>query len=68
MVSRETVRYDSGPLDDDEAGLVADALFDFFDEDAPAVSAEGIARLADDGKRVTGFYRGEGRMVRPQTT
>lgn len=29
------------------------------------VSAEAIAKLADQGKNVTGFFRGEGRMVQP---
>ena len=29
------------------------------------ISAEAIARLADQGKPVTGFFKGEGRMVQP---
>lgn len=29
------------------------------------VTAEAIARLADQGKTVTGFFKGEGRMVQP---
>ena len=67
-MSREMDPFDSGPLADDEPGQAADALFGFLDEDAQAVSAEGIARLADRGGRVTGFYKGEGRMVRPNAT
>ncbi len=29
------------------------------------VSAETIARLADQGKDVSGFFKGQGRMVQP---
>jgi hypothetical protein len=29
------------------------------------ISAEGVARLADQGKDVTGYFKGEGRMVQP---
>lgn len=29
------------------------------------VSAEAIARLADKGEDVSGFFKGEGRMVQP---
>lgn len=32
---------------------------------AKPVSAEAIARMADQGKDVSGFFKGEGRMVRP---
>jgi len=32
---------------------------------AKAISADTIARLADDGKDISGFFRGEGRMARP---
>ncbi len=32
---------------------------------AKPVSADAIARLADQGKDVTKFFRGEGRMVQP---
>ena len=32
---------------------------------ASAVSADAIARLADQGKDVSRFFRGEGRMVQP---
>ena len=32
---------------------------------AKPVSAEAIARLAGQGKGVSGFFQGEGRMVRP---
>lgn len=31
------------------------------------VSADAIARLADRGKDVSGFFKGQGRMVRPAT-
>jgi hypothetical protein len=31
----------------------------------PPVSAEAIARLADRGKNVSHFFKGEGRMVQP---
>ena len=48
-MSGEMDPFDSGPLADDEPGQAADALFGFLDEDAQAVSAEGIARLADRG-------------------
>ena len=48
-MSREMDPFDSGPLDDAEPGQAADALSDLLDEDAQAVSAEGIARLADRG-------------------
>lgn len=67
-MSGEMDPFDSGPLDDAEPGQAADALFDFLDEGEQAVSAEGIAQLADWGGRVTGFYMGEGRMVRPNET
>lgn len=30
------------------------------------VSADAIARLADRGKDVSGFFKGQGRMVRPE--
>jgi hypothetical protein len=30
-----------------------------------SVSAEAIARLADQGKDVSGFFKGQGRMVQP---
>jgi hypothetical protein len=29
------------------------------------VSAEAIARLADQGKDISGFFKGQGRMVQP---
>ncbi len=29
------------------------------------VSADAIARMADQGKDVSGFFKGEGRMVQP---
>lgn len=29
------------------------------------VSADAIARLADQGKDITGFFQGQGRMVQP---
>jgi len=29
------------------------------------ISAEGIARLADQGKSISGFFEGKGRMVYP---
>jgi hypothetical protein len=29
------------------------------------VTAEAIARLADQGKDISGFFRGQGRMVQP---
>jgi len=29
------------------------------------ISAEAIAKLADQGQDVTGYFRGEGRMVQP---
>jgi len=29
------------------------------------VSAETIARLADQGKDISGFFKGQGRMVQP---
>jgi Ribbon-helix-helix protein, copG family len=29
------------------------------------ISAEAVARLADQGKDVTGYFKGEGRMVQP---
>lgn len=29
------------------------------------VSAEAIAKMAEQGKDVTGFFKGEGRMVQP---
>lgn len=32
---------------------------------AKPVSADAIARLADQGQDVSGFFKGEGRMVRP---
>ena len=32
---------------------------------AKPVSADAIARLADQGKDVSGFFKGQGRMVRP---
>jgi hypothetical protein len=32
---------------------------------ARPVSADAIARLADQGKDVSGFFRGKGRMVQP---
>jgi hypothetical protein len=32
---------------------------------AKPVSAEAIARMADRGKDITGFFKGEGRMVQP---
>ena len=32
---------------------------------AGAVSADAIARLADQGKDVSKFFKGEGRMVQP---
>ena len=32
---------------------------------ASPVSADAIARLADQGKDVTGFFTGQGRMVQP---
>lgn len=32
---------------------------------AKPVSADGIARLADQGKDVSRFFKGEGRMVQP---
>jgi hypothetical protein len=32
---------------------------------AKPVSADAIARLADRGKDVSGFFRGQGRMVQP---
>jgi hypothetical protein len=32
---------------------------------AGAISAEAIARLADRGKNVTGFFKGTGRIVQP---
>ena len=32
---------------------------------AKPVSADAIARLADQGKNVSHFFRGEGRMVQP---
>ncbi|MGA2589188.1 MAG: ribbon-helix-helix protein, CopG family [Bryobacteraceae bacterium] len=32
---------------------------------AKAVSADAIARLADQGKDVSGFFKGRGRMVQP---
>ena len=32
---------------------------------AKPVTADAIARLADKGHDVTGFFRGEGRMVQP---
>jgi hypothetical protein len=32
---------------------------------ASAVSADAIARLADQGKDVSRFFKGEGRMVQP---
>ena len=32
---------------------------------ATPVSAEEIAKLADQGKDVSGFFRGKGRMVQP---
>lgn len=32
---------------------------------AKPVSAEGIARLADQGKDVSGFFKNRGRMVQP---
>jgi hypothetical protein len=34
---RRSVPYDSGPLDDEEPGQAADALFAFLDEDEQAV-------------------------------
>jgi hypothetical protein len=30
-----------------------------------AVSADAIARMADQGKDISGFFQGEGRMVQP---
>jgi hypothetical protein len=32
---------------------------------AKPVSAEAIARLADRGKDVSGFFKGKGRMIQP---
>lgn len=32
---------------------------------AKPVSAEAIARLAERGKDISGFFRGQGRMVQP---
>jgi len=32
---------------------------------APPVSADAIARLADRGKDISGYFKGKGRMVRP---
>ena len=32
---------------------------------AKAVSADAIARLADQGKDITRFFKGKGRMVQP---
>ena len=32
---------------------------------ASPVSAEGIARRAEQGKSISGFFKGEGRMVQP---
>lgn len=32
-----------------------------------ALPAEAIAQLADEGKSVLSFYKGEGRMVHPET-
>jgi hypothetical protein len=32
---------------------------------AAPVSADAIARLADQGKDISGFFRGKGRMVQP---
>lgn len=32
---------------------------------AKPISAEAIARMADQGKDVSGFFKGEGRMVQP---
>jgi hypothetical protein len=32
---------------------------------AKAVSADRIARLADEGKDISGFFKGRGRMVQP---
>jgi hypothetical protein len=32
---------------------------------AKPVSADGIARLADQGKNVSHFFKGQGRMVQP---
>ncbi len=32
---------------------------------AKPVSADAIARLADQGKDISGFFKGQGRMVRP---
>lgn len=32
---------------------------------AKPVSAEGIARLAEQGKDISGFFRRQGRMVQP---
>ena len=32
---------------------------------AKPISAEAIARLADEGKDVSGFFKGQGRMVQP---
>jgi hypothetical protein len=34
---------------------------------AKPVSADAIARLADRGKDVSGFFRGQGRMAQPTT-
>ncbi|HEX3684146.1 MAG TPA: ribbon-helix-helix protein, CopG family [Bryobacteraceae bacterium] len=32
---------------------------------AKPISADSIARLADQGKNISGFFRGQGRMVQP---
>ena len=32
---------------------------------AKPVAAEAIARLADQGRDISGFFRGQGRMVQP---
>jgi len=32
---------------------------------AKPISAEAIARMADEGKDISGFFKGEGRMVQP---
>ena len=32
---------------------------------AEPISAEAIARMADQGKDISGFFKGQGRMVQP---
>lgn len=32
---------------------------------AKPISADAIARMADQGKDISGFFKGEGRMVQP---